>query len=125
MNPAQVATLAQTSLPPMASPEKKTATPPRIDSQKKAAELRAKLLANRPGSAASARPNTPSKSKELSTKTKGNSQDQLKEKRSLGNLAQFNAQVGNRIKAAKSGVEADLSVQVSSPPYAACYEPKE
>lgn len=58
-----------------------TATPlvekkaPPIDSQKKAAELRAKLLANRPQSAASGRSNTPSKRKELPIQTKSQPQE--------------------------------------------------
>ena len=51
------------------APSEKNAAPP-IDSQKKAAELRAKLLANRPQSAASGGSNTPSKSKELPIQTK-------------------------------------------------------
>lgn len=58
------------------SVEKKKAPPP-IDSQKKAAELRAKLLANRPQSAASGRSNTPNKSKDLPIQTKNKPKEQL------------------------------------------------
>ncbi len=57
----------QPTAPVTPLPEKRA---PPIDSQKKAAELRAKLLANRPQSAASGRSNTPSKRKELPIQTR-------------------------------------------------------
>ena len=53
-------------------PEKKV---PLVDSQKKAAELRAKLLANRPRSAASGGSNMPKKKKDLPVQTKSKPQE--------------------------------------------------
>ena len=93
--------------------EKKPAKPPQIDSQKKAAELRAKLLANRPRSAASGRSNTPSKNKELPIQTKGNSQKQSKENRRPGESSQPNFQAENRSEVINRGAEADMSIRVS------------
>lgn len=53
-------------------PEKRV---PLVDSQKKAAELRAKLLANRPRSAASGGSNTPKKKRDLPVQTKSKPQE--------------------------------------------------
>ncbi len=101
--------MVQSSLPPNNATEKKSMATSQADSQKKLVELRAKLLANRPRSAASQRSGTPSKSKELPIQPKNTPQGQGKEKTGSGNSVQSNTQIE-----ARSGTNANVSTQVST-----------